>query len=51
MSNSPLYLFFYDIHVRVNWTIHHRFCINDDMAYPYNDFGGSKNYSRPYDKV
>ena len=30
---------------------HHRFCMNDYMAYPYDDFGGPKNYSKPYDKV
>ncbi len=24
--------------------------LNDDMVYPYDDFGGPKNYSRLYDK-
>ena len=37
MSNSPLHSFSM-IYVKVNWVIHHRFCMNDDMAYPYNDF-------------
>ena len=50
MSNSPLYLFFM-IYIRVDWTIYHRFYMNDDMAYPYDDFGGPKDYFRPYDKV
>jgi hypothetical protein len=45
------YIYFSMICVRVNWTIHYRFCMNDDMAYPYDDFGGPKDYSRPYDKV
>jgi hypothetical protein len=44
------YIFFM-IYVRVDWTIHHRFCMNDDIAYSYDDFGGPKDYSRPYDKV
>ncbi len=44
------YIYFSMIYVRVNWTIHYRFCMNDDMAYPYDDFGGPKNYSRSYDK-
>lgn len=25
--------------------------MDDDMAYSYNDFGGTKDYSKPYDKV
>ncbi len=44
------YIYFSMIYVRVNWTIHHRFCMNDDMAYPYDGFGGPKDYSRSYDK-
>ena len=49
MSNSPLYLFFYDIRKGI-LDNSSQICMNDDMAYSYDDFGGPKDYSRPYDK-
>jgi hypothetical protein len=60
MSNSPLHLFSM-IYVRVNWKIHHRFCMNDVMVYPYDDFGGPrtildlmiklKDFFRPFKRL
>ena len=49
MSNSPLYLFFYDIRKGI-LDNSLQICMNDDMTYPYDDFGAHKDYSRPYDK-
>lgn len=38
---SRLFLSFFSviyIYVRANWIIHHRFCMEDDIAYPYGDY-------------